>query len=484
MKLDGMSIKEKEELLLLLEEKKNRAEGRKLFEYKPYPYQEKFAHASATNNQKALCAANRIGKSDGGAWEVTIHATGEYPEGWQGRKWERPVLIVCGGKTNQQVKDVAQTKLLGEPSDISERGKGFIPLAALGKTARKAGIPDALSSALVQHKSGGWSKISFISYDSGKEGWMGFSADFVWLDEEPTMEVYSQALRSIVDRGGLVSMTFTPENGVTEIVRQYQESLQSSQVLMRATWDDAPHITEEVKEQILAALPPHERKMRSLGEPTLGSGQVYPIAEEDITCDAFDIPEHWTRIAGIDFGIDHPTAWVAIAWDRDTDTVYVYDAYAKSGELPSAHANNIAKRGGKLIPTAWPHDGLITDKTSGAKLRDMYSDEGVRMLPEKFSNPDKADGSSGGNGVEFGIMEIFMRMQSGRFKVFSHLTEWFQEFRGYYRKDGKINKVRDDLMDATRYACLSVRFAETPNFKYEAYLPYEHGEYQATEVYH
>jgi len=307
---------------------------------------------------------------------------------------------------------------------------------------------------------------------------MGFSADFVWLDEEPSQEVYSQALRSIVDRGGIVSMTFTPENGVTEVVRQYQESLQDGQFLMNATWDDAPHITEAVKEQILAALPPHERKMRSLGTPTLGSGMVYPVAEEEITCEAFDLPEHWPRIAGIDFGWDHPTAWVAMAWDRDSDTIYIYDVYTKSNEVPSIHASNIARRGGKLVPTAWPHDGLNTDKTSGQTIRAMYVDEGMDMLSEKFQNPPTPDGKPSGNGVEAGIMDGLMRMQSGRLKVFSHLDEWFQEYRGYYRKDGKINKFRDDLMDASRYAWMSLRFAQLPNFKYEAYVPHEHSQYQ------
>lgn len=314
---------------------------------------------------------------------------------------------------------------------------------------------------------------------------MGFSADIVWLDEEPAEEIYSQALRAIVDRAGMISLTFTPENGLTNVVRQFQESLKDGQVIMNATWDDAPHITEEVKKQILDALPPHEREMRSKGIPVLGSGMVYPVPEEDITCEAFDIPEHWPRIAGIDFGIDHPTAWVSVAWDRDSDTVYVHDVYSKKDVIdPSVHALAIGKRGGKITPTAWPHDGLkrIHDGQSGAKLRDIYANEGVRMLAERFQNPDKADGSPGGNGVEYGLLEIYTRMTSGRFKVFAHLNEWFQEFRGYYRKDGKIVKVKDDLMDATRYACLSLRFAEVPTMKYDTYIPHEHDGYQDAEV--
>jgi hypothetical protein len=45
--------------------------------------------------------------------------------------------------------------------------------------------------------------------------------------------------------------------------------------------------------------------------------------------------------------------------------------------------------------------------------------------------------------------------------VFSNLTPWFEEFRRYHRKKGKIHKEYDDLMDATRYAAISVtRFGQ------------------------
>lgn len=64
--------------------------------------------------------------------------------------------------------------------------------------------------------------------------------------------------------------------------------------------------------------------------------------------------------------------------------------------------------------------------------------------------------------VEAGVMEMLTRMQQGKFKVFSHLNEWFQEFRLYHRKDGKIVKLRDDLMSATRYGYVMRRYAITP----------------------
>jgi hypothetical protein len=52
-------------------------------------------------------------------------------------------------------------------------------------------------------------------------------------------------------------------------------------------------------------------------------------------------------------------------------------------------------------------------------------------------------------------------MQSGRFKVFKHLNDWWEEFRLYHRKDGKVVKEGDDLMSATRYGIMMLRYAQT-----------------------
>src|SRR5262245_53756030 len=63
--------------------------------------------------------------------------------------------------------------------------------------------------------------------------------------------------------------------------------------------------------------------------------------------------------------------------------------------------------------------------------------------------------------VEAGLMDMLQRMESGRFKVFKHLNDWWEEFRLYHRKDGKVVKEGDDLMCATRYALMMLRFAST-----------------------
>jgi hypothetical protein len=223
--------------------------------------------------------------------------------------------------------------------------------------------------------------------------------------------------------------------------------------IVRMTIEDAEHYTAAQRASIIASYPEHERDARVKGMPTLGSGRVFPIADEKIMVDAFTIPADWAQINGLDFGWDHPFAAVRSAWDRDNDVWYVIACYRESKSTPVIHAASI-KPWGEWIPCSWPHDGLQHDKGSGDALAAQYGAQGLNMLP------DRATFEDGGNGVEAGVIEMLDMMQTGRFKVFAHLKEWFDEFRLYHRKDGKIVKERDDLLSASRYALMMKRFAE------------------------
>ena len=218
------------------------------------------------------------------------------------------------------------------------------------------------------------------------------------------------------------------------------------------TIDDAAHYTPEQRATIIASYPAHEREARTKGIPSLGSGRIFPIAEEEIRCKAFPIPPSWPQIVGVDFGYDHPFGAVRCAWDRDNDIWYVVACYRKREATPVLHAAAI-KPWGDWIPVAWPHDGLQHDKGSGLALAEQYRSQGLEMLPEHATHEE------GGNGLEAGVLEMLDRMQTGRFRVFAHHDEWFEEFRLYHREDGRIVKLRDDLLSATRYALMMRRHA-------------------------
>jgi Terminase RNaseH-like domain len=86
---------------------------------------------------------------------------------------------------------------------------------------------------------------------------------------------------------------------------------------------------------------------------------------------------------------------------------------------------------------------------------------------------EHAQYEDGSVGVEAGLMDMLVRMESGRFKVFKHLTEWFEEFRLYHRRDGRVFKENDDLMSATRYAVMMLRHARTEEARGKFSAPIE-----------
>lgn len=221
-----------------------------------------------------------------------------------------------------------------------------------------------------------------------------------------------------------------------------------------ADWDDVPHLSQQQKDKLWESIPDHEREARSRGIPSLGSGAVFPVPDDDIKCADMAIPAHWPQINGLDFGWDHPFGAVNIAWDRDADCVYVCKTYRQAKATPVIHAASV-RPWGDWIPCAWPHDGYQHDKGSGLALADQYRAQGLNMLSEHATHAE------GGFGTEAGIMEMLDRMQTGRLKVFESLNDWFDEKRMYHRDEGKIVKLNDDLMSATRVGVMMLRKAIT-----------------------
>lgn len=427
--------------------------------FEPYDWQREFYKAGKNNKQRMLMAANRVGKTASQAAEVAYHLTGLYPEWWEGIRFTRPTKIWCLGVSGEQLRDVIVKELLGSYlGDGKFNGEGLIPQRLVFQVTPAMGTPRLPRDVAIRHTAGNTSLVSFKSYTQGQHVLMGSSQDYIWIDEEPTdTAIYPQCLTRTATgndgKGGFLVGTLTPENGMTELVSQFMDNPAEGQYLKNVTWEDAPHITKETKDQLLEAIPEYQRDMRSKGIPVLGEGMVFPIAEEAIKCDPFEIPPHYKILAGIDFGISHPTTCIWTAYNPDNDCIYVYDAYKVEGEVPAVHATAIKARG-KKIPVIYPHDGDNTEKGSGRTLAEMYLEAGVLMIG-RFTNPD------GTNYVEPALMEMLERFRTGRLKVFSNLTPWFEEFRRYHRKKGKIHKDFDDLMDATRYAAISVtRFGQ------------------------
>lgn len=440
--------------------------GNRLLKYKPYPWQKEFHAAGLHNPERMLMAANRVGKTQCAAAEVAYHLTGDYPPWWEGKRFLGPTLVWTGSPTNETSRDIVQTELLG---GLGEKlGTGWVPRARLvgQPKTRQAGVKDVIDTFAVRHVSGGLSTCNLKTYEQGWQKWQGTAPHVVWDDEEPDdYMIYSESQTRILTSGGILLVTFTPLRGVTDLVQHFQELHGTNGVYLRgASWNDAPHLSEEDKNRLSATYRSHERKARTEGIPMMGEGAVFPVDDDEITVQPFRIPDHFARIKGCDFGIDHPAAGAEIAIDRDQDIVYVIDCYRKANELPPYHAAWFNKAN-RHVPVSWPHDGMNREKTGGRTLADAYRSHGVNMLSKSARYPKVPgeDEKGGPQPVEPIVNDVLERMMTGRWKVFANLSDWFEEKRSYHRKDGLIVPRRDDILKATFYAHMMRRYAAPLN---------------------
>ena len=79
------------------------------------------------------------------------------------------------------------------------------------------------------------------------------------------------------------------------------------------------------------------------------------------------------------------------------------------------------------------------------RITDQLRKRGINMFGVHAQFP------RGGYDTENGILLMQHRFQTGRLKICDNLTEWWGEYGAYGRDEkGEINKIRDDLLSATR----------------------------------
>jgi phage terminase large subunit-like protein len=426
----------------------------RMYDGKPFKPNQKQLDYFATGlhaRERALIAANRFGKTLSVSMEVCAHLTGIYPDWWNGYRYERPLNVWVAGVSNKETNQNLKAYYVGDVNKIGWIHPSLIldhkPLENL---------------YLIRHISGGISKLRFKSFEQGREAWQAEKVDIVHPDEEMPYDIYSEALTrtAITAEGdhGMILPSLTPLKGMTLFLLHFMQreegdeevknvasgEVHNSIVYVSATHDDAPHIPQEEKERLLKSYSPHEREARTKGVPSLGSGLIYPIPESQIVVPPFQIPDHWPRCFGMDFGW-HNTATIFLALDQDNDVAYAYAEYLAGHLTPQHHAYHLIKQGADWMPGAYDHAGESATQDDGGNVVELYQQAGIR-------NWVPADKRS----VNKGIYTVLQRMETGKLKIFSTLTKTLTEYRMYARDDnGKVKKGNDHLMDAMRYGVVT-----------------------------
>ncbi len=204
-------------------------DGHTLYSRHRYPRHMEFFKVGAEFRERTFMAGNRVGKTLGGGYELACHLTGEYPRWWVGRRFGRPIRAWAAGKTFETTRDILQHTLLGsvEKTAIGRRvtGTGVIPGERIVErlTSWRQGVQDLVDTVTVQHVSGGHSRLGLKAYQQGRGSFEGTAQHFVLFDEEPPLDVYGEALIRTGTTDGIIALTFTPLEGISETVSQFME---------------------------------------------------------------------------------------------------------------------------------------------------------------------------------------------------------------------------------------------------------------------
>jgi len=131
--VDKLPLEPREQFQALAWEVKEDMKYNQLKYFRPFDHQLRFFHDTANSSRRGILAANRIGKTVSTCYETAMHLTGQYPEWWRGKRFNKPVNVMVAGEGWTQVALVLQKELLGT-NDIkitNDIGTGAIPRDAI-----------------------------------------------------------------------------------------------------------------------------------------------------------------------------------------------------------------------------------------------------------------------------------------------------------------------------------------------------------------
>jgi phage terminase large subunit-like protein len=458
----------------MLTEKEYRQKYRRLDFYMPNFKQEEFHNLNEP--EKMLRAGNQQGKTHATAAEDAMHAIAFYPDWFKGRKFlkppkiERPYEFVgwYGCTTSGMTRDGVQTKLLGDLRQPGGLGTGMIPLDNIvGRPTMARGISDFVDTINLTRETGGKAVFRGKTFEMGREAWQVEAVDLIHGDEDPgDFEIYEECQARLTTTRGMIIWSMTPVRGTTPVRKHFKNKTPGTAEILMTIWDAAVskrgHIPDEDIPGLIARAG-RKAATRIFGGDAQGQGAVFETDAETLkhSLDPVDVPIYWPWLWALDFrhsgqeGSGHPFAAVLLTWDRDNDVIYIMDCFRMFG-MAANHVARIKESPMRAAPVAWPHDG---GTGAGVQTNDtvavIYKKLGLNMLPTH------ATFLGGGYNFEAGIQHMENRIAGKKLLVAKHLFDWFDEYGGYHRVDGKVVKVDDDLMSATRVGCMDLRFAKT-----------------------
>lgn len=258
----------------------------------------------------ALFWGNRVGKTEWGAQTVAKALLGEFPD-----IFKAPFEAWSFCPSFDEQKDTTQKKLLR-----------YIPEHRIAdRNWLRKGI---LKEILLDNGN----KITFKSYEQGREKAQGAGKALIWFDEEPPKDIWEECM--VRQDAGVTLYTFltmTPIKGMTWVYNDIYLATDNPDLFVStAGWDNNPWLTEEQKEKMSRNLSDAAVQVRRYGKFIKNTGLVCNWFDRDIhLIDIKELPFGDTYF-GLDFGFSAPAAGLWVRIDRE-ENLWVYDGFYRRG---------------------------------------------------------------------------------------------------------------------------------------------------------
>ena len=223
-----------------------------------------------------------------------------------------------------------------------------------------------------------------------------------------------------------------------------------------ARLDDNPYLAEDGRyEQMLKALPPTQRKQLLEGNWDVNEGAAFTEFSIDThVISPFQIPVHWERVKGIDYGYASESACIWAALDPSDGTLIIYrELYRKglTGEdlgyrITEMELEDPFSVAGVLDTAAWNRTG-----TTGPTVGETLVKQGHKL---RRADKNRIQG-------KIQIHEYLRLQQSGRprLQIFNNCPNLIRELQSIpldkANPEDVDTKAQDHAYDALRYLIMS-----------------------------
>lgn len=337
-----------------------------IYGYKPHAKQIEFHSTPAS--RRLFLGGNRSGKTVGGAVEAIWWATGTHPY----RKTPPPPV---------RLRAISVDFLNGVEKIVRPEIARWCPASELKGGSWSTAYNKQLRTLTFENGS----FIEFMSYDQELDTFAGTSRHGIWFDEEPPRAIYVENLLRLLDVNGEMWITMTPVEGMTWIYDELYIAARTDPTISVVEVDTTQnsYLNQGEIEAFMSALTEEERDARMHGKFIQLGGLIYKQFGPKNIIAPMTPPKDWLWVAGLDHGLNNPTAWLWAAIGPDGQIIIHHEHY-ESGQLINYHAEAVHRvnESHQRIPDYYVGDPSIrnTDPITGTSVLTEYVNFGIPIV--------------------------------------------------------------------------------------------------------